>query len=86
MADWLARFVASILVTYAVSRGLRRVPLAMAEPRRSLFVHAFSTLVVCLGVYALRQSGAALVAPLIAQGCWLLLDIVREGGVRARAG
>ncbi len=86
MTDWLLRCTAALLVTYAVSRLLRRAPLTIAEPRRSLIVHGCAALLVCAGVYMLRQAGAALVLPLMAQGGWLLLDLARGRGIMARAG
>lgn len=86
MTDWFLRFTAAVLVTYAVSRLLRRALPAAVEPRRSLLVHGASALLVCAGVYALRQNAAALTLPLIAQGGWLLLDLARARVVMARAG
>ena len=85
MVDWLLRAVAAMLLTYAVSRALRRLPIGAAEPRRLVTVHLLSALLVCPAVYLLRQSGAALGLLLVAQVGWCALDIAR-GQVRARAG
>lgn len=81
MLIWLLRLMAALLLTYGVSRLLRRAPLPVREPGRSLLVHAISAAVVCTVDYSLRQATAPLLAPLLAQLGWCLLDIAR-----ARAG
>lgn len=85
MSDWLLRAVAAMLLTYAVSRALRRLPIGGPEPRRSVIVHLLSALLVCPAVYLLRQSGGALVLPLVAQLGWCALDIGRGGTARGGA-
>lgn len=85
MTNWLLRVVAALLATYAVSRGLRRV-VPLADPRRSMVVHALSALVIGGYVYAWRQAGAAIVLPLVVQLGWLALDLARARAPMARAG
>ena len=79
MSDWVLRAVAAMLLTYAVSRVLRRLPIGGSDPRRSMIVHLLSAMLVCPVVYLLHQSGGALTLPLVAQLGWCMLDIARGG-------
>lgn len=83
MTNWLLRLTAALLLTYGVSRLLRRAPLRLAEPGRSLAVHACSAALVAALVYALRDDAFATILPIATQGGWLLLDLARARGVMA---
>lgn len=84
MATGLARFVAALICTYALSRVLLRVPMPVRGPARLLLVHGASALLLGAWVWWVRQLPTATFGILVTQAGWLLLDQAR-GRARGRS-
>lgn len=81
----LMRFLSAVVLTYAFSRALWRLPLASTAAARLVRAHGGSALVLGGLFAALALAIAPAVTVVVAQGGWFLFDLARGRAEPRRA-